>query len=446
VRKLLFYTALFLLSAVIYAVPLLGRKPAAPGRVSGTVTDAANAVVLDAAVSLLGANGAILRTVRTDAEGKFSFDSLPAAVYVVSIDKPGFTNLRRTISVASEGQTTVDAQLAVSALQTEVTVSAEAGHAADVRTIDQQVNVVNEEEILACAPEVVAQVVDEEPGVNLRNQQDGGRRYDQLLGGDGNLIADLRNLMTDLLYSRVSRQKLGFFDNASFTVSYNGQREERVNQGGQGNPLAAITSQRERTNVLGFNFHIDKQLNERNSLLFGADVYRDKITAPAYTFEPATGITVPSRPRIPNGASYLSYGAFVQNVFTAIPDRLRVSGSLRYSVASYKSEARNAPLGSDGVPLFRDDSARFDAVSGRIGAVLNLGKGFDIAAKYARGFRAPNTTALGIIGLVGTGFEVDARTAAGLGGFIGNASDSTAISTGIPVKPLEPEASDSFDI
>lgn len=445
-RKLLFYTALFLLSAVIYAVPLLGRKPAAPGRVSGTVTDAANAVVLDAAVSLLGANGAILRTVRTDAEGKFSFDSLPAAVYVVSIDKPGFTNLRRTISVASEGQTTVDAQLAVSALQTEVTVSAEAGHAADVRTIDQQVNVVNEEEILACAPEVVAQVVDEEPGVNLRNQQDGGRRYDQLLGGDGNLIADLRNLMTDLLYSRVSRQKLGFFDNASFTVSYNGQREERVNQGGQGNPLAAITSQRERTNVLGFNFHIDKQLNERNSLLFGADVYRDKITAPAYTFEPATGITVPSRPRIPNGASYLSYGAFVQNVFTAIPDRLRVSGSLRYSVASYKSEARNAPLGSDGVPLFRDDSARFDAVSGRIGAVLNLGKGFDIAAKYARGFRAPNTTALGIIGLVGTGFEVDARTAAGLGGFIGNASDSTAISTGIPVKPLEPEASDSFDI
>jgi hypothetical protein len=47
-----------------------------------------------------------------------------------------------------------------------------------------------------------------------------------------------------------------------------------------------------------------------------------------------------------------------------------------------------------------------------------LGRGFDVAGKYARGFRAPNTTDLGIIGLVGTGFEVDAATAAALGGFV----------------------------
>src|SRR6185295_3269577 len=92
-----------------------------------------------------------------------------------------------------------------------------------------------------------------------RNQQDGGRRYDQLLGGDGNLIADLRNLMTDLFYARLSKQKLGFIDNASFTFSYNAQREERINQGGQGLATGAITNQRERTKVFGFNFHLDKQ-------------------------------------------------------------------------------------------------------------------------------------------------------------------------------------------
>ena len=99
---------------------------------------------------------------------------------------------------------------------------------------------------------------------------------------------------------------------------------------------------------------------------------------------------------------------FAQDVFTAIPERLRISGALRYNVASYKSRAANAPIGSSGRPLFPDDSARFSAFSGRIGAVLNVGGGFDIAVKYARGFRAPNTTDLGIIGLVGTGFEVDA--------------------------------------
>src|SRR4029079_7346607 len=35
-----------------------------------------------------------------------------------------------------------------------------------------------------------------------RGQQDGGKRYDQLIGGDGNLVADLRNLMLDFFYAR----------------------------------------------------------------------------------------------------------------------------------------------------------------------------------------------------------------------------------------------------
>jgi hemoglobin/transferrin/lactoferrin receptor protein len=122
-----------------------------------------------------------------------------------------------------------------------------------------------------------------------RNQQDGGRRYDQLAGGDGNLIADLRNLMTDLFYVRLVEQNPGFFDNAQFTFSYNGQREERVNQGGQGNPLAAITNQRERTNVFGFNFYVDKRLGEQNTLTLGSDIYRDKIAAPAFTTPGASG-------------------------------------------------------------------------------------------------------------------------------------------------------------
>jgi outer membrane receptor protein involved in Fe transport len=278
-----------------------------------------------------------------------------------------------------------------------------------------------------------------------RNHQDGGRRYDQLAGGDGNLIADLRNLMTDLFYARVVRQGLGFFDHGQFTFSYNGQREERVNQGGQGNPLAAITNQRERTNVLGFNFHVDRRAGERNTLTLGADVYRDRISAPAFTTDPATGSVTPSRPRIPNGARYLSYGVFAQDVFTAVPDRLRLSGALRYSVASYRSRAENAPVVA-GRPLFPDDSARFGALSGRVGAVVTVGGGFDIAGKYVRGFRAPNTTDLGIIGLVGTGFEVDAATAAALGGFVGTTSGPDAVSSGVPVAPLRPEKSDSFDL
>ena len=603
------------------------------GKISGTVKDPDGAVLSGANVSLLNANQAVLRATVTDAEGRFTLDNIAPGDYQLSIERDGFIRHRSAVHVTQGNTHEASVVLEVTPIAEQVTVTAEAGLVADKRQVDTQVNVVNERKIMERAPEVVAQVVDEEPGVNLqrtspslsavfvrgltgrnvavyvdgvryttsaqrggvgtffsliepssletvevlrgpnssqygsdvhggvvnfisqapryggpddewhgnasvfyssptngaggnallsygtrsygllfnvnarristlrpadgldyhaavtrflglssdifgtrlpdtgftqygglvranfnlddntqllfsysRNQQDNGKRYDQLLGGDGNNIADLRNLMTDMFYARLFRQNLWIFDNGSFTFSYNGQREERINQGGNGNPAGAITNQRERTNVLGFNFYLDKQIGDRNTFLIGADVYRDKMNAPAFTTDPVTQTVTASRPRIPHGARYLSYGFFVQNNFTAIPDRLRINGALRYSVASYDSRASNAELGPNGLPLFPDDSQRFGAFSGRIGAVVNVHGGFDIAGKYTRGFRAPNTTDLGILGLVGTGFEIDTATAIIRGGFIGTTAGGDAVSTGIAVAPLRPEYSDSFDL
>src|SRR4029079_1311107 len=143
------------------------------------------------------------------------------------------------------------------------------------------------------------------------------------------------------------------------------------------------------------------------------------------------------RPRLPNGARYLSYGFFAQDNFTVIPDRLCLNGAVRYNVAAYVARAANSAPVPNGQPLFPDDGARFSALSGRFGGVVSVGGGCDIAAKYTRGFRAPNTTDWGIIGLVGTGFEVDATTAAARGGFIGSTAGGEAVSTGIPVTKLE---------
>lgn len=618
--------------AFLAAISTLASVQVQKGRIAGTVRDSNGAAVRGAEISLQLHHAVQIAGV-TDADGNFSLDEIAPGTYELVVGHLGFAHYRASVQVMPGRTRELDVVLLVNSFNEEVTVTAEAGQISDARSIDTPVNVINEEEISQRAPEVVAQVVDEEPGVNLqrtspslsavfvrgmtgrnvavyvdgvryttsaqrggigtffsliepstletveilrgpsssqygsdvhggvvnfishsprygattaewhgnssiffssptngyggnaaltygtrhygllvnanarrinrlrpaggleshaavtrylglpsdvfgerlpdtaftqygglvranfnlddrtqfllsyaRNQQDGGRRYDQLLGGDGNLIADLRNLMTDLFYLRLNKQYFGFFDNGSFTFSYNSQREERINQGGQGNPLGSITNQHERTRVFGFNFVLDKQFRERHNFLLGADIYRDRISAPAFTYDPATRVTTLTRPRIPDGARYLSYGFFVQNVFTAIPNRLRISGALRYSVASYDSRAANAPLDASGTPLFPDDSARFTAFSGRIGAVVNVGGGFDIAGKYTRGFRAPNTTDLGIIGLVGTGFEVDATTAAARGGFIGTTAGSDAVSTGIPVVPLTPEYSDSFDL
>ncbi|HET8781330.1 MAG TPA: TonB-dependent receptor, partial [Pyrinomonadaceae bacterium] len=615
------------------AITMIAMGQNSQGKITGTIKDAEGAAVSGAGVSLQLAHQAITRATVTDAEGKFTLDNVAPGTYQVIIERKGFITYRQAVQIRSGDTKQLAIELEILPVSEQVTITAEAGQIASTRDVDTAVNVINEREILERAPEVVAQVVDEEPGVNLqrtspslsavfvrgltgrnvavfvdgvryttsaqrggvgtffsliepssletvevlrgpnssqygsdvhggvvnfisqaprygntdgefhghanvfytsvtngfggntllsygkrnygfllnvnarristlrpadgldyhaaitrylglpsdffgtrlpdtgftqyggllranfnlddktqllfsyaRNQQDNGKRYDQLLGGDGNNIADLRNLMTDTFYARLFRQNLWIFDNGSFTFSYNGQREERINQGGQGNPVGTITNQRERTNVFGFNFYLDKQLGENNTLLFGADIYRDKINAPAFTFNPATGLTENSRPRIPNGARYLSYGFFAQDNFTVIPDRLRLNGAVRYSVASYESRAANSDPGPNGLPLFPDDSARFSAFSGRFGGVVTVGGGFDIAAKYTRGFRAPNTTDLGIIGLVGTGFEVDATTAAARGGFIGSTAGGDAVSTGIPVTKLGPESSDSFDL
>jgi outer membrane receptor protein involved in Fe transport len=635
-RKITFLTATLVLTLFLVAFPLdasARQVESSRGSISGLVRDTSGAVVRDVDVSLVNAQQAVLTQTKTDAEGRFQFTDITPGSYAVLVSRPDFSRQREAVQVTAGAAQELNVVLQLNQVSEQVTVTAEAGQVADARSTAQPINIISEESVIERATEVVAQVVDEEAGVNLqrtspslsavfvrgltgrnvavyvdgvryttsaqrggvgtffsliepsaletvevlrgpnssqygsdvlggvvnfishapvyggtdgewhgrtnvfytsptngfggnalltygtrrygllmnlnarrinrlrpgggidghaavtrflgipsdilgerlpdtaftqyggllrtnfnldettqvlfsyaRNQQDGGRRYDQLAGGDGNLIADLRNLMTDLFYARLVKQNLGFFDNAQFTFSYNAQREERVNQGGQGNPLAAITNQRERTTVLGFNFHLDKRTGESNTFTFGADVYRDKIAAPAFSFDPATRTTTASRPRVPDGARYLSYGVFLQDVYTVVPDRLRLSGALRYSVASYKSEAENAPLGAGGRPLFPDDSARFDALSGRIGLVFNVGGGFDIAGKYTRGFRAPNTTDLGIIGLVGTGFEVDAATAARLGGFIGTTAGPDAVSTGIPITRLGPEKSDSFDL
>ncbi|HKG48636.1 MAG TPA: TonB-dependent receptor [Pyrinomonadaceae bacterium] len=615
------------------AMPFMGVAQESEGRITGTVKDPDGAVVSNASVSLLNAQRAVISATRTDTEGRFTLEKIAPGDYQLSVEGKEFVRHRSAVRVTQGDTQQVAVVLELTPIAEQVTITAEAGLVADTRKVDTQVNIINERDIMERAPEVVAQAVDEETGVNLqrtspslsavfvrgltgrnvavyvdgvryttsaqrggvgtffsliepssleaveilrgpnssqygsdvhggvinfisqapryggpdnefhghtnifytsptngfggnallsygtpgygllvnlngrristlrpadgldyhaavtrflglpsdifgtrlpdtgftqygglvrtnfnlddntqllfsyaRNQQDNGKRYDQLLGGDGNNIADLRNLMTDTFYARLLRQNLWIFNSGSFTFSYNGQREERINQGGQGNPAGAITNQRERTNVLGFNFFLDKQTGDRNTFLIGADVYRDKVNAPAFTTDPVSGSVTSSRPRIPHGARYLSYGFFAQDNFTAIPDRLQINGALRYSVASYQSRASNAPLGPGGVPLFPDDSQRFSAISGRIGGVVRVVGGFDIAAKYTRGFRAPNTTDLGILGLVGTGFEVDALTAAARGGFIGTTAGGDAVSTGIPVTRLDPESSDSFDL
>jgi outer membrane receptor protein involved in Fe transport len=139
-------------------------------------------------------------------------------------------------------------------------------------------------------------------------------------------------------------------------------------------------------------------------------VYRESVNAPAYTNNPVTNLDVLSRPRVPDGARYIAGGIYAQDVWQAIPNKLRLSGALRYNAASYRSRAANSPL-VGGAPLWPDDDLRVDNFAGRVGFVWTPAAGLGISFNYARGFRSPSITDMGTLGLTGDGFEVDFSTA-----------------------------------
>ncbi|HLF83709.1 MAG TPA: TonB-dependent receptor [Blastocatellia bacterium] len=279
----------------------------------------------------------------------------------------------------------------------------------------------------------------------LRGQQDGGKRYDQLLGGDGTLIGDLRNLMNDFFYVRYDKTRAGWLDGFTATYSFNSQREERVNQGGNGNPRASINHEYERINVNGVSAHANKLIKARQNVVFGADFYNERLKAPAFGVNPVTNVFSTRRPRVPDNALYRSGGVFIQDVWEAITNKLRLTGNLRYSAASYDSKAVDAPI-IGGVRLWPDDSLRVSNVTFRVGAVVTPFEGFSLFGNVGRGFRAPHMTDLGALGLVGTGFEVSASEVAGLNGEVGSTADDAAVSTGLPVRQLDPETSMNYEL
>ena len=275
-------------------------------------------------------------------------------------------------------------------------------------------------------------------------RQDKAHRYDQELGGDGNLISELNDLTLDLFYTRLERSGLGWFDHGSFTYSINSQREERVNQGGQGSATGAIGHEPERTTSNAVQGALNKTLSARANLQVGGDVQFEKLTSDAFNINPVTGARSLRRPRVPSNATFTQGGAFAQTGFDAITDRLRLVGAVRFGGVSYEARASDAPL-SGGRPLWPDDSFSTTSVTFRAGAIMTPAEPWTVVVSASRGFRAPHMTDLGTLGLTGSGFEVAAPDVAGRNAFVGTTADAAAVSTGDAVEQLMPESSFNVD-
>jgi hypothetical protein len=106
------------------------------GTILGTVTDPNGDAVPAANVAVIETSTSVKQTRATDAQGFYSFQSLPVGRYDIQVDANGFKPVRRTgVSIDVDSKIVVDASLTIGERSEAITVSDSATH---VETADTQ--------------------------------------------------------------------------------------------------------------------------------------------------------------------------------------------------------------------------------------------------------------------------------------------------------------------
>jgi Carboxypeptidase regulatory-like domain/TonB dependent receptor len=93
------------------------------GGITGTVTDASGAAVVDALVTLVGDQTTLTRTQKTNSSGSYEFVNLPIGTYTLTFTHDSFQTQRiPSITVQADRTATVNAALKVGQVSTTVTV------------------------------------------------------------------------------------------------------------------------------------------------------------------------------------------------------------------------------------------------------------------------------------------------------------------------------------
>jgi hemoglobin/transferrin/lactoferrin receptor protein len=256
-----------------------------------------------------------------------------------------------------------------------------------------------------------------------RSQQSNGKRYDQLLGGDGNLIADLGPDL-DLGYAVQPGRPRRLRSLRSPLVQCSAGADQ---PGRQQHPRASITHE-PRDDGPRVPGACDETVWTRQNLVIGGDYYRSTSTRRRMP-SPGDGRGERARRRVPDGAR--------KGMARCGNDRsCRTSSSSSATCATAarrRLEASDSPL-VNGQPLWPDDSATASALAFRAGVVGTPSERWSVSGNISRGFRAPHVTDLGTVGLTGSGYQVSATAVEGMGATVGSTAGASAVSTGRPVE------------
>src|SRR5262247_4555777 len=114
--------------ALVALVAVLGMSAQAlaqdyRGKVQGVVTDASNAALAGANVTLKNVGTGVEVTRQTNSEGRYIFDFVESGVYAVLVEATGFKKYeQRNITVQNRADITVDAKLEIGGVTEVITV------------------------------------------------------------------------------------------------------------------------------------------------------------------------------------------------------------------------------------------------------------------------------------------------------------------------------------
>lgn len=158
------------------------------GSISGQVIFQENQTPLhDAQVQILQLN----RSLKTDDDGNYKFENLPAGRYTIQAQTDGFSASSKTIVLAAGANLTIDFSLQIGGVKEKVTVTASG---AEVSTFEsfQSVSTLGANEIAERNPTSIGEVLEREPGVAKRSFGPGTARP-VIRGFDGDRVLVLQN-------------------------------------------------------------------------------------------------------------------------------------------------------------------------------------------------------------------------------------------------------------
>jgi hemoglobin/transferrin/lactoferrin receptor protein len=272
----------------------------------------------------------------------------------------------------------------------------------------------------------------------------GERSYRDQLGGLGRLRSSFYPQQVNFGYARYEKQRLSFLDSLTGTFSINSQSDGSVKQNLKFTDVTQTDDS--RVDSYGYGMQGTTHSGRRNVLVFGGEVYDERITSTRFSYDPVQLTTIQQRALYPNGSRYVTTGLFVQGTSEIIPRKVRTVVGMRYTNVRLKTYA-GQNLDASGKPLGVADSlSAFDDVTFNTAVSWQIQSHLSANVMIGRGFRAPNVTDLASLGLTTLGYDMPSYESIAVGALMGTDSSDGALSTGKKIQKLGPESLYNYEL